>query len=140
MPPIDEQQEIVHRVDSLFTLAGVIEKHVADASARADKLTPVVLGKAFRGDLVSTEAELVRQEGRDYEPATVLVTRFGMYRHSSPVRCARRYRRVASRSRSSSPAAIQRALEDLPPGPTTIIHGGGRGYPTSPCVDDAATR
>jgi hypothetical protein len=24
-------------------------------------------------------------------------------------------------------AAIQRALEDLPPGPTTIIHGGARG-------------
>ena len=34
-----------------------------------------MLAKAFRGELVPTEAELARQEGRDYEPASVLLER-----------------------------------------------------------------
>jgi type I restriction enzyme S subunit len=40
------------------------------ATARADKITQAMLAKAFRGELVPTEAELARQEGRDYEPAS----------------------------------------------------------------------
>jgi type I restriction enzyme S subunit len=32
-----------------------------------------VLAKAFRGELVPTEAELAWQEKRDYEPAAVLL-------------------------------------------------------------------
>ena len=63
--------EIVHRVEALFKLADAIEKRVAAAQARADKLTQSILAKAFRGELVPTEAELARQEGRDYEPASV---------------------------------------------------------------------
>jgi hypothetical protein len=31
--------------------------------------------EAFRGELVPTEAELARQEGREYEPASVLFER-----------------------------------------------------------------
>jgi hypothetical protein len=38
-------------------------------------LTQAILAKTFRGDLVSTEAELARREGRDYEPASVLIER-----------------------------------------------------------------
>ncbi len=45
------------------------------ATARADKLTQSILAKAFRGDLVPTEAELARREGRAYEPATELLAR-----------------------------------------------------------------
>jgi type I restriction enzyme S subunit len=48
---------------------------VAAATARAEKLTQAVLAKAFRGELVPTEAELARQEGRAYEPAGVLLER-----------------------------------------------------------------
>ena len=38
-------------------------------------LTQAVRAKAFRGELVPTEAELARREGRDYEPAATLLER-----------------------------------------------------------------
>ena len=41
----------------------------------SDKLTQSILAKAFRGELVPTEAELARREGREYEPASVLLER-----------------------------------------------------------------
>ena len=71
----EEQQEIARRVEALFRLADTIEKRVAVAQARADKLTQSILAKAFRCELVPTEAELARQEGREYEPASVLLER-----------------------------------------------------------------
>ena len=75
VPPIVEQHEIVRRVEALFKLADKIEARLAVATNRADKLTQAILGKAFRGELVPTEAELAQQEGRDYEPASVLLAR-----------------------------------------------------------------
>jgi type I restriction enzyme S subunit len=75
LPPLAEQHEIVRRVEALFKLADAIEKRVAAATARADKLTQAILAKAFRGELVPTEAELARREGRDFEPASVLLER-----------------------------------------------------------------
>ena len=74
-PPIEEQREIVRRVEALFTLADTIEKRVGAATKRAEKLTQAILAKAFRGELVPTEAELARAEGRDYEPAEKLLAR-----------------------------------------------------------------
>jgi hypothetical protein len=62
-PPREEQQEIVRRVEALFKLADVIEKRVTAASLRAEKLTQAIFAKAFRGELVPTEAELARREG-----------------------------------------------------------------------------
>ncbi len=75
LPPLAEQQEIVRRVAALFRLADAIEKRLAAATARAEKLTQAILAKAFRGELVPTEAELARREGRTYEPASVLLER-----------------------------------------------------------------
>ncbi len=75
LPPIEEQHEIVRRVEALFRLADAIEKHVAGATAKAEKLTQAILSKAFRGELVLTEAELARREGRPHEPASVLLER-----------------------------------------------------------------
>jgi len=73
--PLPEQQEIVRSVEALFKLADIIEERVAAATKRADKLTQAILAKAFRGELVSTEAELARREGRAYEPASALLER-----------------------------------------------------------------
>jgi type I restriction enzyme S subunit len=73
--PLDEQHEIVRRVEGLFNLADSIEKRVDVATKCAEKLTQAILAKAFRGELVPTEAELARREGRDYEPASVLLER-----------------------------------------------------------------
>jgi len=75
LPSTDEQHEIVRCVQALFRLAEKIEERVAAATNRADKLTQAVLAKAFRGELVPTEAELARREGRSYEPASALLER-----------------------------------------------------------------
>lgn len=75
LPPVPEQQEIVRRVEGLFNLADAIEQRVALATRRADQITQAILAKAFRGELVPTEADLGRQEGRDYEPASDLLAR-----------------------------------------------------------------
>jgi len=75
VPPISEQREIIRRVDALFKLADTIARRVSAATARADKLTQAILAKAFRGELVPTEAELARAENRPYEPAAELLAR-----------------------------------------------------------------
>lgn len=75
IPPHPEQQEIVRRVDALFKLADRIEAKVTAARQRVDTLTQAVLAKAFRGELVPTEAELARRENRPYEPAADLLAR-----------------------------------------------------------------
>jgi hypothetical protein len=45
------------------------------APERAEKLTQAILAKAFCGELVPTEAELARREGRTCEPASALLER-----------------------------------------------------------------
>jgi type I restriction enzyme, S subunit len=56
LPPLSEQHEIVHRVDALFMLANQIEQKMAGATKRTEALTQAVLAKAFRGKLVTMEA------------------------------------------------------------------------------------
>jgi len=49
-----------------------------------ERLTQIILARAFRGELVPTEAELARREGRDYEPASVLLERINAERANQP--------------------------------------------------------
>jgi hypothetical protein len=44
-------------------------------TTRFVSITQSILAIAFRGELVPTEAELARREGREYEPASVLLER-----------------------------------------------------------------
>jgi len=67
LPPLPEQQEVVRRVEGLFALADQIEARFTKARAQVDKLTPSLLAKAFRG-------ELVPQDPND-EPAEKLLER-----------------------------------------------------------------
>jgi type I restriction enzyme S subunit len=99
LPPRSEQEEIVRRVDALFALADKIEARVKSATARVEKSTQAILAKAFRGELVPTEAELARQEGRDYEPASVLLERIRMER--TALECSKPSRR-GSKSNAST--------------------------------------
>ena len=85
IPPLPEQHEIVGRVEALFRLADAIEARLTTATARVEKLTQAVVAKAFRGELVPTEAELARAEGRDYEPASALLERVRAERTRSDV-------------------------------------------------------
>jgi type I restriction enzyme S subunit len=98
LPSLPEQEEIVRRVEALFTLADAAERRVAAASARADRIAAAVLAKAFRGELVPTEAELARREGRDYEPASLLLERIRASRADAP-KASRPRRRAAPASR-----------------------------------------
>ena len=75
VPPVEEQHEIVRQVEAMFKLADAVKKRVAAAKVRSDKLTQAILAKAFRGELVPTEAELARRERRPYEPASDLLAR-----------------------------------------------------------------
>lgn len=52
IPSVNEQNEIVRRVESLFALVDKIEARYTSARASVDRLTPSVLAKAFRGELV----------------------------------------------------------------------------------------
>lgn len=67
LPSLDEQHEIVRRVEALFKIADDIEKRYQKAKAHVDKLTQSILAKAFRG-------ELVPQDPGD-EPASELLKR-----------------------------------------------------------------
>ena len=52
LPSLEEQAEIVRRVESLFAYAERIEARYASASQHVERLTPSLLAKAFRGELV----------------------------------------------------------------------------------------
>ena len=67
LPSIEEQAEIVRRVEKLFAFADRLEEHLSQAQAAVQKLTPALLAKAFRG-------ELVPQDPND-EPASELLKR-----------------------------------------------------------------
>ncbi len=52
-PSLDEQTEIVRRVDQLFAHADRIEQQINNALARVNNLTQSILAKAFRGELTA---------------------------------------------------------------------------------------
>ena len=66
-PCFTEQAEIVRRADNLFTFADRLESRLQVAQTATHRLTPSVLAKAFRG-------ELVPQDPND-EPASELLKR-----------------------------------------------------------------
>jgi type I restriction enzyme S subunit len=75
LPEIEVQRAACRRVEALFKLADTIERRVRATSERVEKLTQAILAKAFRGELVPSEAELARREGRSYESASALLDR-----------------------------------------------------------------
>ncbi len=73
--PVARQRRLVGLVDQLMALADSVELRIAAAIERSELLSRSILAKAFAGELVPTEAELARREGRSYEPASVLLER-----------------------------------------------------------------
>jgi type I restriction enzyme, S subunit len=102
LPPIEEQKEIVGRIGRLFERANAIENCVAAVRSREEKLTQSILAKAFRGELVPTEAELARREGREYEPASVLLERIKAERNAAATPKATRPRILSKRAFASA--------------------------------------
>jgi len=62
VPPPEEQAELVARVRALHALAAKVADRVEAATLDAGRLTQAVLSKAFRGELVETEAELAARD------------------------------------------------------------------------------
>jgi type I restriction enzyme S subunit len=67
VPTIEEQSQVIRRVEILFAFADRLEARLALAQTAVDRLTPSLLDKAFRG-------ELVPQDPAD-EPAASLLAR-----------------------------------------------------------------
>lgn len=67
LPSIAEQKEIVRRAQGLFTLADQLEARLTTARKLVDRLTPALLAKAFRGELLPQDPS--------EEPASALLER-----------------------------------------------------------------
>ena len=87
VPSVEEQTEIVRRVETLFAFADRLEARLAQAQTAATRLTPALLAKAFRG-------ELVPQDPND-EPAAELLRRLQAERASAPKASTGRGRKAA---------------------------------------------
>jgi len=75
LPPLSEQRAIVSKIEQLF---GDLDNGIANfkkAQEQLKRYRQSVLKNACEGKLVLTEAELARADGRDYEPADVLLAR-----------------------------------------------------------------
>jgi type I restriction enzyme S subunit len=53
LPLLEEQTQIVRRIEELFTFADKIEQQVKNAQKRVNTLTQSILAKAFRGELTA---------------------------------------------------------------------------------------
>jgi type I restriction enzyme S subunit len=61
-PELEEQEEVVRKVESLLYLADKIESQYQSIKAKIDQLPHAILAKAFRGELVGQEVkEYVRE-------------------------------------------------------------------------------
>jgi type I restriction enzyme S subunit len=99
LPSLEEQQEICRRAQDLFTLADQLEGRLNTARKDVDRLTPALLAKAFRG-------ELVPQDPND-EPASLLLERIRAASNAVPAGSApsqRGRRKPLAHTELSSPA------------------------------------
>ncbi len=75
LPPLAEQHRIVAQIETQFTRLDASVAALRRAQASLKRYRASVLKDACEGRLVPTEAELSRSEGRDYEPAAILLKR-----------------------------------------------------------------
>lgn len=75
LPPLAEQKEIARRVSALFALADQLEGRLSKAQQQVESFIPSLLATAFRGKLVTTEAELAAADRRSFESADQLLAK-----------------------------------------------------------------
>jgi type I restriction enzyme S subunit len=88
LPSLEEQQEIVRRVEKLFTLADSLEAKYKKAIAQVEKIEQSLLAKAFRGELTTPDP--------NDEPASELLKR--IHQEKSNLESAKK-----TRSKRSAP-------------------------------------
>lgn len=128
LPSLDEQGEIVRRVDRLLALANRVEASLAVGTRRTERITQSVLKKAFDGELVETEADLARLESRDYEPAWLLLERVKL-EHSADKSTSKngKVKEMAKRKATSERRALTEILAGVKSGltPDQLIQKAG---------------
>ena len=75
LAPLPEQHRIVAEIETQFTRLDASVAALKRAQANLKRYRASVLKAACEGKLVPTEAELARQEGRNYEPASAPLER-----------------------------------------------------------------
>lgn len=75
LPPIDEQAEIVRRIEAAFNWLDRVSEQTAAARRLLPKLDEAILARAFRGELLPQDP--------DDEPASALLERYSQKRASS---------------------------------------------------------
>ena len=111
LSPLAEQRRIVAEIETQFTRLDASVTVLRRAQANLKRYRASVLKAACEGRLVPTEAELTRSEGRDYEPAAVLLERILAERR------ARWESREKRRGKYKKPSALDTsALPELPEG------------------------
>jgi type I restriction enzyme S subunit len=125
LPPTAEQLRIVAEVDKQFTRLDAAVEALKRVRAKLKRYRASLLTAACEGRLVPTEADLARAEGRDYEPADVLLQRILKKRRAeweadqlARLKAQRRPRKDDKWKEKyrDPPAADSRALPDLPEG------------------------
>jgi type I restriction enzyme, S subunit len=104
VPSKKEQAEIVKRVEALFALAASLEARYKAALSQFEKLTPALLAKAFRG-------ELVPQDPND-EPAALLLERIAASKQAEVKAGAGKGKRVKKPRTVGTEQGILFATED----------------------------
>jgi type I restriction enzyme, S subunit len=108
LPSVEEQEEIVRRAKELFCLADQLEARFTATRRIVDRLTPALLAKAFRGELVS-------QDPSD-EPASVLLERI---RAARPAEAAEG--KPSRRGRDKAAASPEPNLLPAAPAPPNLL-------------------
>lgn len=106
LPPLAEQHEIVCRVEVLFAYADRLEARYQAARTQVDRLTPALLTKAFRG-------ELVPQDPND-EPASVLLERIRAQRAAQPAKPKRSQASRKPTMTKMTEESVKEAISQLP--------------------------
>jgi type I restriction enzyme, S subunit len=94
LPPHEEQVEIVRRARAAFKIVDRLAAQVRGVEGTLGRARNSILGKAFRGELVPTEAALARAEGRGFESAEELLARIASREGENHRADLRRRRRV----------------------------------------------
>ena len=111
LPPLAEQHRIVAEIETQFTRLDASVAALRRAQANLKRYRASVLKDACEGRLVPTEAELARSEGRESEPADVLLE------HILAERRARWESQEKRRGKYKEPSAPDTsALSQLPEG------------------------
>ncbi|MFN0119817.1 MAG: hypothetical protein ACKV2V_04880 [Blastocatellia bacterium] len=122
LPNLIEQAQIVRRVETLFAYADRLDARYQQARAEVDRLTPALLAKAFRG-------ELVPQDPND-EPATVLLERIRAAREAGDDTRPRRAARAAAAAVTQTESVTTTPLDEIAAGLAEIFQ------PKKPAIEN----